>query len=48
MTYFGTSHERNASMNTLKNSGKSGYLLLWLPGIPVPVLSLSYPLRDCT
>lgn len=28
--------------------GKIGYILLWLIGIPIPVLILFYLLRGCT
>lgn len=28
--------------------GKMGYILLWLLGIPIPVLVLIYLLRGCT
>lgn len=30
------------------NSGKIGWLLLWLVGIPVPVLLILFLLRGCT
>jgi hypothetical protein len=33
----------------LRNStGKIGYLLLWLLGIPIPILIIIYLLRGCT
>jgi len=28
--------------------GKIGYILLWLIGVPIPVLILVYLLRGCT
>ena len=28
--------------------GKAGYILLWLLGVPIPVLLLIYLLRGCT
>ena len=28
--------------------GKAGYILLWLLGVPIPVLFLIYLLRGCT
>jgi hypothetical protein len=35
--------------NTLKaQSGKIGYILLWLLGVPIPILILVYLLRGCT
>jgi hypothetical protein len=34
---------------TLKaQAGKIGYLLLWLVGVPIPILILVYLLRGCT
>jgi hypothetical protein len=39
-------------MNSLKifgtQAGKIGYILLWLLGIPIPVLIVIYLLRGCT
>jgi hypothetical protein len=29
-------------------TGKMGYILLWLLGVPLPVLFLVYLLRGCT
>jgi hypothetical protein len=29
-------------------SGKIGYVLLWLIGVPLPILLLVYLLRGCT
>jgi hypothetical protein len=35
--------------NTLKGqSGKIGYILLWVLGVPVPILIAVYLLRGCT
>ncbi len=35
--------------NSLKRqAGKIGYILLWLVGVPVPILILVYLLRGCT
>ena len=35
--------------NTLKaQGGKIGYILLWLLGVPIPILILVYLLRGCT
>ncbi len=28
--------------------GKAGYILLWLLGVPIPLLFLIYLLRGCT
>jgi len=39
----------NAQLVNLKRqSGKIGYILLWLLGVPIPVLFLFYLLRGCT
>ncbi len=41
-------------MNTAENSvpqrqrGKIGYILLWLLGVPIPVLLLFFLFRGCT
>ena len=31
-----------------KQEGKAGYILLWLLGVPLPILFLVYLLRGCT
>ena len=31
-----------------KEAGATGYILLWLLGIPIPVLFLIFLLRGCT
>lgn len=31
-----------------RQRGKIGYILLWLLGVPIPVLFLIYLLRGCT
>jgi len=33
---------------TVPISGAAGYILLWLLGIPIPVLLLFFLLRGCT
>ena len=35
-------------MSIRDNEGKIGYILLWLLGIPIPVLLLIFVLRGCT
>jgi hypothetical protein len=36
-------------MSTLKKqTGKIGYILLWLLGIPIPILIVVFLLRGCT
>jgi hypothetical protein len=41
-----------ALMRNLKNwkeqGGKIGYILLWLLGVPIPILILIFALRGCT
>ncbi len=32
----------------IKEAGAMGYILLWLLGIPIPVLLLFFLLRGCT
>ncbi len=34
--------------NRLKQAGATGYILLWLLGIPIPILLLIFLLRGCT
>ncbi len=31
----------------MNNSGRAGYILLWLLGVPIPVLLAVYVLRGC-
>ena len=33
---------------TIKEAGATGYILLWLLGIPIPILLLIFLLRGCT
>jgi len=35
-------------MNLKSESGKIGYALLWLLGVPIPVLLVIFALRGCT
>ncbi|MEY2485748.1 MAG: hypothetical protein QOH39_1396 [Verrucomicrobiota bacterium] len=35
-------------MNKWKEKGAAGYILLWLLGIPIPVLFLIFLLRGCS
>lgn len=32
----------------IKQEGATGYILLWLLGVPVPILFLFFLLRGCT
>jgi hypothetical protein len=34
--------------NKIKEAGATGYILLWLLGIPIPILLLVFLLRGCT
>jgi len=34
--------------NKIKQAGATGYILLWLLGIPIPILLLIFLLRGCT
>jgi hypothetical protein len=43
--------ERKSEMrltNKIKEAGATGYILLWLLGIPIPILLLIFLLRGCT
>jgi hypothetical protein len=33
--------------NKIKEAGATGYILLWLLGIPIPILFLVFLLRGC-
>jgi hypothetical protein len=35
-------------ISKLKETGATGYILLWLLGIPIPILLLIFLLRGCT
>jgi hypothetical protein len=35
-------------MNFKSESGRIGYILLWILGVPMPLLLLIYALRGCT
>jgi hypothetical protein len=34
--------------DTIKEAGATGYILLWLLGIPIPILLIIFLLRGCT
>ena len=34
--------------NQIKQAGAAGYILMWLLGIPIPVLLLFFLLRGCS
>jgi hypothetical protein len=34
--------------NGMKQAGATGYILLWLLGIPIPILLIIFLLRGCT
>jgi hypothetical protein len=35
-------------MDWKSESGKIGYILLWLLGVPIPILLVIFALRGCT
>jgi hypothetical protein len=35
-------------ISTLRQQGKVGWILLWLIGVPIPVLLILFLLRGCT
>jgi hypothetical protein len=37
-----------SKLNVPERSGKVGYILLWLLGIPIPILLVIFLLRGCT
>jgi hypothetical protein len=41
-------YQREMKTNNHTEKGAAGYLLLWLLGIPIPVLLLIFLLRGCT
>jgi len=40
--------ERAAAVMQRTQAGKAGYILLWLLGVPIPILFLIFLLRGCT
>ena len=38
----------NTRFNNAHNAGKIGWILLWLLGIPVPILLIVFLMRGCT
>jgi hypothetical protein len=42
--HFQALHDRLGN----KQQGRMGYLLLWLLGVPIPILFLIYLLRGCS
>jgi hypothetical protein len=38
----------NRLRNKLRQQGKVGWILLWLLGIPIPILLVLFLLRGCT
>jgi hypothetical protein len=43
----GTNH-RMKFAEKIKEAGAAGYILLWLLGIPIPILLIIFLLRGCT
>lgn len=44
---LGGSNVKNLIEQTKTRAGKAGYLLLWLLGVPLPILFLIFLLRGC-
>jgi hypothetical protein len=44
----GERHTRNFPSLPGDQQGRVGYILLWLLGVPIPILFLIYLLRGCT
>jgi hypothetical protein len=42
------SSERRRAHRLRRESGRVGWILLWLLGVPIPVLLVLYLLRGCT
>jgi len=42
------SANRNSWLDVKHQTGKVGYILLWLLGVPIPVFFVIYLLRGCT
>ena len=40
--------EKDRSSRRSKEEGRVGWILLWLVGIPLPILLAAYALRGCT
>ena len=40
--------DRNAQTIRKREKGKVGWILLWLIGVPIPVLLILFFLRGCT
>jgi len=43
----GTEYRRKHSTTMKMQEGKMGYLLLWLVGVPIPILLVIFLLRGC-
>ena len=41
-------NDRNDPMIGKREKGKVGWVLLWLIGVPIPVLLILFMLRGCT
>jgi hypothetical protein len=39
---------RDERVTTRRQTGKAGWILLWLLGVPIPVLLILFALRGCT
>jgi len=48
LTAMTLSGETNVKALFAKQTGKAGWALLWLLGVPIPVLVILFLLRGCT
>jgi len=46
-SHLGGIEMRNRTLDRMR-SGKIGYILLWLLGVPIPILLIIYVLKGCT
>jgi hypothetical protein len=47
-TFFRTRRGKMLLGDKIKEAGATGYILLWLLGIPIPILLIIFLLRGCT
>jgi len=46
--FFRARREKMHLEDQIKEAGAAGYILLWLLGIPIPILLIIFLLRGCT
>lgn len=47
-TFFKDKEREMLLRDKIKQAGATGYILLWLLGIPIPILLIIFLLRGCT